>query len=795
MSDLRGWFLDVYADPQDGLAVWFLDEGGSRLRLRQSFPVTFYAAGPDGMLREAVRYLASQSVRTRVEMSRRRDLFAGEEIPVLSIRVEQPACQPELFYQLARRWPELTYYDADLPIALRHAAVYRTFPLAYCQVATGRENQVESIRVLSSPWELDPLPAPLRILALEPDVNPSHAPPRSLTVTCEGSSYELALQPERTLLLGLAAILREHDPDLLLTTWGDTWMLPELARMAHRRGIPLPLNRDAGRGLAHRKEKSYFSYGRIIHRGQQIYLFGRWHIDRCNAVLWGDYGLDGVLELGRVTGLPVQTAARVSPGTGISSMQILTALHEGVLVPWHKQQAEEPRSARDLFYADQGGLVYQPVIGLHQDVAEVDFVSMYPSVMVRFNISPETVGADRPDAEEIPELGLWVDREHTGLIPQTLAPLLKKRIALKHRIAELPAWDPRRKQYKVCASAHKWLLVTCFGYLGYKNARFGRIEAHQAVTAYGREALLRAKEAAEEMGFTVLHLYVDGMWVKRPGASRVADFQPLLDAISDRTGLPIALDGIYRWVAFLPSRRNSRVPVANRYFGVFQDGSLKMRGIDARRQDTPPFIARTQMEIVDLMVGVPEGQELRACLPRVVALLRRRLDDLRAGRLSLEDCLVTHSLSRTLEEFRTASPAARALAQLQSIGKSLRPGQRVRFLYTRGEPGVQAWDALEHPDPTSLDYVRYRTLLLRAAGTVLQPLGLSEETLCDWVLGRAIPVCLPGRWRLEDGLQAGYGLGLCDSRPLEPGPLSPDSAGEFPLLPQPGSGMAAHRSA
>jgi DNA polymerase II len=60
--------------------------------------------------------------------------------------------------------------------------------------------------------------------------------------------------------------------------------------------------------------------------------------------------------------------------------------------------------------------------------------------------------------------------------------------------------------------------VTCFGYLGYKNARFGRIEAHEAVTAYGREALLRAKEAAEDMGFTVLHMYVDGLWVQEAGA-------------------------------------------------------------------------------------------------------------------------------------------------------------------------------------------------------------------------------------------------------------------------------------
>lgn len=113
------------------------------------------------------------------------------------------------------------------------------------------------------------------------------------------------------------------------------------------------------------------------------------------------------------------------------------------------------------------------------------------------------------------------------------------------------------------------------------------------MTAYGREALLRAKETAEDLGYTVLHMYVDGLWVHKPGASTVTDFQPLLDEILARTRLPISLDGIYRWMAFLPSRIDARVPVANRYFGVFQDGTLKLRGVEVRRRDTPPFIAQT----------------------------------------------------------------------------------------------------------------------------------------------------------------------------------------------------------
>jgi len=377
-------------------------------------------------------------------------------------------------------------------------------------------------------------------------------------------------------------------------------------------------------------------------------------------------------------------------------------------------------------------------------VAEIDFISMYPGIMVRFNISPETVGSSRAIAAAARQLGTPGDPQPPGLVPQTLAPLLEKRLALKGRLATLPAWHPQRKAYQARASAHKWLLVTCFGYLGYKNARFGRIEAHEAVTGYGREALLRAKEAAEDLGFSVLHLYVDGLWVCKPGASAVADFQPILDEIVERTGLPIALEGIYRWVAFLPSRQDERVPVANRYFGVFQDGSVKMRGIEARRRDTPPFIAQTQIELLAELARVSPDRPETLPLPQVLSLLRRRLATLRDGRLPLQSLLVAQKLSRALDEFRTPSPVARAVAQLQAAGKSTSPGQRVRFLYTRGEPGVHAWDLPAPPDPASVDVARYAELLLRAASSVLGPFGVSEDLLRQWLFSNAAYAAPPG---------------------------------------------------
>ena len=260
----------------------------------------------------------------------------------------------------------------------------------------------------------------MRILYCELDADPARQAPQQLNLRLgqlggpPGASYRLALQPERPLLVNLRAILLRHDPDLLLTTWGDTWLLPHLLDLSNTLGLPLPLNRDTERQPAHHPERSYFSYGQIVYRGRQVHLFGRCHIDRGNAMLWDDYDLEGVMEVARVTSLPLQTAARVSPGSGISAMQMLTALRQEVLVPWHKQQVERPKTALEMFAADQGGMVYQPLVGLHRDVGGIDFVSMYPGIMVRFNISPETVQGQRPNFQDLTRIERPAAEEQRG---------------------------------------------------------------------------------------------------------------------------------------------------------------------------------------------------------------------------------------------------------------------------------------------------------------------------------------------------------------------------------------------
>jgi DNA polymerase-2 len=72
------------------------------------------------------------------------------------------------------------------------------------------------------------------------------------------------------------------------------------------------------------KRNNLFFLWPNVYRGREAHLFGRCHIDVRNAIKWKDYGMAGTLESARVTTLPIEQASRVSPGSGISAMQMIT---------------------------------------------------------------------------------------------------------------------------------------------------------------------------------------------------------------------------------------------------------------------------------------------------------------------------------------------------------------------------------------------------------------------------------------------------------------------------------------
>jgi DNA polymerase-2 len=734
------------------MVVWIVDEAGRCHRLVDSFRPSFYVAGPAEALRQLAVDLSRMRLAEPVGMRRRQEFWTGEPRDVLEFVFLNPEHQPALLRRLAVPRPGITLYDCDLSPALTYCHTRGIFPLAKVtatrEMTDGESGEANSrfeirdsrlqYRVEGSAWNLDYPEPPLTVMTLtcQGDERGRGAPLgklRTLTITCEGDETVIEEGDPESLLHELNALIRRFDPHVIVTDWGDAFLIPALLSLSRRTRIALELDRDMVHRRIRSAGRSYFSYGRVVYQAPSYPFFGRWHLDSKNSFILTATRLAGLMELSRLSKVPVQKMARTSPGSAISMMQLDRALSDGILIPWKKGEPERWKTAWDLLVSDKGGLVYQPITGLYENVAEIDFASMYPAMMVRHNISPETVDCACCPDNAAPEIGYSTCRRRDGLVTRTLRPILARRQELKR--LRSGATGLARERYDHRQTALKWILVTCFGYLGYKNARFGRIEAHETVTAYAREKLLTARALAEDHGFRVLHMIVDSLWLTKPGTTET-EVQDLCRAIRETVGIEINMEGIYKWVSFLPSRVDPNVSVANRYLGVFRNGVQKVRGIDLRRSDTPPLVAEAQQRMVDVLAEADDLRGFAVRIPRILEVLAEYAWRLREGQVRLEELVIKRTVSKEASEYKTNSQIGLASRQMAACGVSVHPGERVRYVVSDADAGdvegrVRALPLLTSDTP--YDTEKYLELLCRAAETLLWHHGYDCRRLRDFL--------------------------------------------------------------
>jgi DNA polymerase elongation subunit (family B) len=263
-----------------------------------------------------------------------------------------------------------------------------------------------------------------------------------------------------------------------------------------------------------------------------------------------------------------------------------------------------------------------------------------------------------------------------------------------------------------------------FGYLGYKNARFGKIDAHIAVCAHSRGILRRATEMAEAAGFRVIHGIVDSLWLQKPGMSD-GEFYDLSQLIERDLKLPISYEGRYKWIVFLPSRMHSRVPVLNRYYGVLRDGKIKARGIELRRRDTPNLIKRFQRELIQALSSCSRIDELQSSIPDSLRILERFIQGILDHDVPLEDLAFHRQLSKDSHEYLQNSVQTIAVKKLRAHGAPVSAGQVISFVITdeKARNPSNRSEPLELADRVLYDEKKYVSLLLDSAVNLLLPLG------------------------------------------------------------------------
>ncbi|MDD1706584.1 MAG: type B DNA-directed DNA polymerase [Methanoregulaceae archaeon] len=481
---------------------------------------------------------------------------------------------------------------------------------------------------------------------------------------------------EQTVLADLAGFLETCDPDVVLFPRSDLW-LPRLLAAARKRGILIPFSRSGWyRKMA---EKSYWSYGRTEFRAGSLIPDGRILIDTTQSFHYRESGLSGIVLGSRLTGLSPNLSARFTSGTLISAYEVYEALRCGIAVPFRKSDPERVRRFDELKTADRGGMMFQPVPGLYERVHEIDFTSLYPAIIVAYNLSPETLAA--PDRQ--------------GFLPTVLGPLLALRKESKARKAQDPA-------YAGIDAILKWMLVTCFGYTGYKNAKFGQIEVHERITRHAREILIKTKDIAEDMGFSILHGIVDCLWVQGSPS------EGLKARVEEETRLHTTLD-TYDWLVFLPMPDG--FGAYNRYYGRLSSGELKVRGIAARRGDTPAYVREMQREMLAILQEASDRRELL----ELSDLVRQRYREAVAELPSAAPAAMAIHRQISQLSYRHTCPEASAVAACAAAGIALSPGMEVGYVVT----DARTWSVELDWNATRFDTGYYKKLLEKAWNEVV----------------------------------------------------------------------------
>ena len=729
-----GWILDLYHKASQ-MIVWLKKTDGSCVRLTDPWKPKIHVGGS---FRDLLDLACRPGLENAIFVERYEKAGDLERSRVLEVEVDGDREAVGLARKLEQfgRYSKFRFYDIDVPSPQMYLYRRGLFPLAFVEAeetSRGISWTLKDSRE-SIDYQLPPLKETSFEIKTEKIRKIRNFDDKLASVHFSRDEKEiLALDSgdETDKILGLVEAFRIEDPDVIMTHGGDSFIFPYLARGAQELGIldQLILGRDISPLRVYEVQgHSYFSYGKILYRETAARLLGRLHVDQNNAYVSADCGLEGLFEVSRTCIMPIQRASRATIGTNMTSLQLYHAVKRDVLIPWNKNQPEELKNSGELVMADRGGFIYEPQIGIHDHVGELDFASLYPTLMTQKNLSGETVNCTCcPDStNRVPELDFNICERWTGIVPLSLKILLDKRA--RYKIAKKAIQDEDLKTlYDRRQAALKWILVCSFGYLGFKNARFGKIDAHIATCAFSRKVLGQASAIAEAHGFELVHGIVDSFWLHKRDATR-EEYEELCKIIREKLGLPISFEGTYRWIVFLSSKTDSKVGVLNRYYGIFEDGKPKIRGIDLRRRDTPEVVRQCQHMMLDIFTRARDSGEFRLLIPKALRVLEKFVGLLRERKIPLEDLVIVRNLSKNPDEYTHQVPQAIAARHLVAQGGSVHAGQQVSYILTVDQTRTALPPEVTGED-TVYDSERYVDLLCSSAANLLLPLGYDAKYL------------------------------------------------------------------
>ncbi|MCG2869627.1 MAG: DNA-directed DNA polymerase I [Vulcanisaeta sp.] len=366
-----------------------------------------------------------------------------------------------------------------------------------------------------------------------------------------------------------------------------------------------------------------------------------------------------------------------------------------------------------------GAIVLDPMPGIYPNVFVLDFASMYPSVIKRWNISYETVKCPDEKAKNnrpIPELPHWVCNDRRGLTALIVGLLRDLRAYVYKKLAKT-AQDPAlRSYYNVVQSALKVFINASYGVLGADIFPLYCPPAAELTTALARYVLSRTVLKALELGLVPIYGDTDSLFIWNPDENKLKE---LIEWVEKEFGIEIELDKVYRLVAMSGRKKN--------YVGILSDGELDIKGLVGKKRNTPDFAKEAFNEVVHLLSTIKSLDDVNKVIEEVRSKVREYYKKLQRREIPLNKLAIRTTLTKPLEAYTKNTPQhVKAALQLKNLGYKVEPGDVITYVKTTGKEGVKPIQLarIDEVDPNK--YIEY---LRTSLEQVLDAFGIEFESV------------------------------------------------------------------
>ncbi len=734
----------------------------------------------------------------RVEMLEMR--YLGVSRKVFRVYVQTPADVPKFRDLLKDWSDVKEEYEYAVSFYKRYMIDNRLVPMGWVEAEGSRveteclvDTAFEAERV--KPLEEEDIP-PLRLLAFDIETSEREGEKVIMLSMCDNKGFDRVLtyrgrrrkgvevlRDEAALIRRFMALVRERDPDMVLGYNTDRFDFVKLDSRATALGIDLDLSRD-GTKIEFRRRvgvSSAKAIGRVhidlfgfVENIMQFYLstevlslervaqeiVGRrkkdmkwreieesWRdgkdlrklADYCLwdsrlALMLGESVLPQVYELSRVCGQLPFDVARMRYSQLVEWLLMRRAHEAGELSPNRPRYDEIMR--RRKYPAYTGGYVHPPKEGIHEKIALYDFTSLYPSITITHNVSPETLDCmccpkdSNPKTNHVPEGEHYFCQNHKGFIPAILEGLVEQRQSIKRRMRKAKKGTKLRRMLDNRQNALKILANASYGYYAYAGSRWYSRVCAQSITAWGRHYIKQVISKAQSMGFSVIYGDTDSLFIESKTRKAARDF--LKRANKDLPGvMELELEGMYKAGIFVLAK--SGKAAKKRYALIDSRGKMTIRGFEKVRRDWSPIAKQTQESVLEAVLRNRSPE-------KALGIVKKSIERIRNHQVELDDLVIYSQITRPLSQYEQIGPHVAAARRAREKGRIIRPGMSISIIIEPGEGSISS-RAVPLEDARDYDPDYYiSNQLIPAALRVLSGLGYTEDDL----LGRGSQSSLEG---------------------------------------------------